>query len=286
MKFRVRCAAALVAAATLSPAHGADCTRVRSCGSTEAFAQFHLSPEIDLTRLPGAVSLKAGAARGSLESPPIDAAREDSTPDAIAPFFRIRSLAIDWRTLLPGAASARIEGRSGATPCPDSSWSAWTTIDQIRPARFVQVRAQLEAGQDALPPALTRLTVAASGECVTDPDTFGYRQLDTPSESRAVTQASRRTRLILTCAETPGHLSVWAVSGDPAIASFRFSPAGGEPVTISASIAESGFRQAAFLWTFPVGLHSLSVTPIDAASREFDPATVQLDWQPPKPETP
>lgn len=116
-------------------------------------------------------------ANGTITSPVIDLAAA-GTGHAIVPLFRIRSLDIQWRAIVPGSASAVIEARTGPSLWPDEDWTPWTGADRVLPGRFAQVRATLKSGAGDVAPTLARLTITARGEAVATPENQGYTLRD------------------------------------------------------------------------------------------------------------
>jgi hypothetical protein len=110
--------------------------------------------------------------KGVITSTVLDAADAGKT-NAIVPLLKIRSLEIQWRSIVPGDGSVKVEARSGPLPWPDQAWTPWVPAERVLPARFVQVRAIITASSGALSPSLARLTLTARGEIAADPDAQG-----------------------------------------------------------------------------------------------------------------
>ena len=281
VRFFVRAAAALTSSVLIA----ADLTVEKTFASSAAFESFSPDPGIDLVSAPGAITLCSGCATGAVTSPVIDMAATTNR-DAITPLFKIRSLDIQWRAISPGAASVKIEARSGSTVWPDDTWSPWTGVDRALPARFVQVRAALGAGRDGVAPSLARLTLSARGECVATPDSQGYALRDFRRPPAPEAEAADAPRLLLTCTETPGVLAVSARAGAPALKAFRFAPSGQTPVLLPGDGTEGDSRRVSYAWQLTPGPNTLSVTILDTADRDGQAATVSVDWKQPPPPNP
>lgn len=118
------------------------------------------------------IRLRRYPPKGVITSPVIDTA-SPSASETIAPLFKVRSLTVQWRALVPASGSALVEARSGPSPWPDPAWSPWAPADRVLPARFIQVRATLGTASGDRAPALTRLTVTAKGEAVATAESQG-----------------------------------------------------------------------------------------------------------------
>ncbi|MGZ8734439.1 MAG: hypothetical protein ACXW1M_04575, partial [Acidimicrobiia bacterium] len=72
---------------------------------------------------------------------------------------------ITWATDLPAGSSVAVAIRTGNTPAPDGSWSAFTPVTSGgsvgRTARYAQYRVTLTRGTAALSPSLSTLSVVA-----------------------------------------------------------------------------------------------------------------------------
>lgn len=106
--------------------------------------------------------LKGHPPQGTLCSPVIDLAAEDST-DRIVPRMGIRRLALKARARKPQGTRIHFELRAGSTPSFDPrTWTAWersTTLEW--PGRFAQWRAILETSSADKTPTLQSVTLEA-----------------------------------------------------------------------------------------------------------------------------
>ena len=142
----------------------ADLVVEKSYASAADFEPFFRDGSIDLQSSPGAITLRRTALpsstatnifpkNGTIVSPVIDTAAT-GTVDSIAPLFKIRSLAVQWRSIVSGSGSVTLEARSGNSPWPDETWTTpWSAAERVLPARYIQVRATIhaEAGDDVAP---------------------------------------------------------------------------------------------------------------------------------------
>jgi hypothetical protein len=298
-------------------AGAADAALEKTFASAAEFDSFFRDSAIDLHAAPGAITLRqetvlpapddntsAGAsneaaplqarrypAKGVITSPVIDMA-DPGKGDSIVPLFKIRSLDVQWRAIVPGAASVKIEARSGGAPWPDAGWSPWRPAEKALPARFVQVRAVLAAGSGAIAPSLTRLTVTARGESGPTAESQGLflRDFQNPPLVRAALtnaepavgeagQVSNTPHLILTASETAGVIAVLAETVAPQIQSFRFAASGRDPALLPGEGPDP--RGAAYAWRLEPGVNTLSVTTANGIGREGRPATVTVEWKQP-----
>ncbi len=124
------------------------------------------------------IRIRRYAPKGVITSPVIDTALAGATNEAIAPLFKVRSVDVQWRAIVPASGSAVVSARSGPTPWPDGAWSAWGPAERILPARFVQVRATLATTAGDRAPTLARLTVQARGEAVATAENQGLALRD------------------------------------------------------------------------------------------------------------
>ncbi len=289
----MRCFILAAVALAASSVSAGDLTVEKTFASPADFEAFARDPGIDLASSPGAITLSAATPKGTIVSPPIDMA-SPTNGDAISPLFKIRSLDIQWRAIVPGAASVKIEARAGPSAWPDDSWSPWTSPDRVLPARFAQVRAALSAGGDGVAPSLTRLTLTARGECVATPEDQGYAlrefrnfpcppPVSTNAASTPDAEPAGAPRLFLTCTETPGELAVSAHAIAPSLKTFRFAASSQPPALIPGERTDSVSCRARFRWKLTPGINTLSVTAIDASDHESAAAAVSVDWKPPTP---
>ncbi|MFO7534247.1 MAG: hypothetical protein R6X19_00945 [Kiritimatiellia bacterium] len=301
----------IMALAVAPAATGAtDATVEKSFATAAEFDSFFRDSAIDLQAAPGAVTLRqetglsapidnatAGAgnegasvraprysATGLITSPVIDMA-DPGKGGSIVPLFKIRSLAVQWRAIVPGSASVKIEARSGAAPWPDAGWSPWRPAENALPARFVQVRAVLVAGSGVIAPALTRLTVIARGETGATAESQGLLLRDfrnPPFASGSQTNAEPSAPyLILTASETAGVITVLAETVTPHLQSFRFAASGRDPAQLPGEGPDPDSRGAAYAWRLEPGVNTLCVTTVNRFGREGRPATVTVEWKQP-----
>jgi hypothetical protein len=127
------------------------------------------------------------APKGVITSPVIDLAAAGATNGAIAPLFRIRSLDVQWRAIVPAGGAAVIEARTGPTPWPDGAWTAWSPAERALPGRYAQIRATLATASGDRAPSLARLTVTARGEAAATAEDQGLvlREFRNPPLVRA-----------------------------------------------------------------------------------------------------
>jgi len=103
--------------------------------------------------------------------------------DGIRPRAGVRAgtLAADGET--PGGTAVTLELRTGPTPVPDASWSAWSVKTDGPWQRFVQWRARLTSENATRSPELRRVSIRATLEAMEPPAGPAVRVLElTPAD--------------------------------------------------------------------------------------------------------
>lgn len=115
-----------------------------------------------------ALRLQRYPAQGIITSPVIDLA-SPADKDVVRPLLQVRAVRAEADAVTPPGTSVGLQTRTGKTPRPDNSWTAWQT-GGAAPRRYVQWRALLQTDNRAATPTLRKVTVVAEATVAASAD--------------------------------------------------------------------------------------------------------------------
>jgi hypothetical protein len=115
---------------------------------------------------------------GMVTSEVIDLANPEGK-NIICPQIEVTGLSLTTEEKTPPGTAVVLEARSGRTIRPDKTWSDWAPAPDVRPARFLQWRAELITENHTVTPLLEAVSITAKAGIAAEP-ALAVTQFDNP----------------------------------------------------------------------------------------------------------